>query len=113
EHVVPHGELEVERVLLRHDSETAADPCAVDPGIHVEHTQLAVRDRRDAADHPHGRGLAGAVRSEEAERLTPFDAEVDAVDLDELTKALRQATSLDERRGRHVVRRYRRLRGAR
>ena len=70
--------------------------------VHAEHAELAVRDGRDAADHPHRRGLARAVRPEEPERLARLDAEVDAVDRDEVTEALRQATSLDERGRRHV-----------
>ena len=37
-------------------------------------------DGRHAADHAHRRGLAGAVRAEEAERLAAAQLEVDAVD---------------------------------
>ena len=40
-------------------------------GSQAEDAQRAVADRRDAADHPHRRGLAGAVRAKEAERLRP------------------------------------------
>ena len=36
--------------------------------------------RRDRSDHPHRRGLAGAVGAEEAERLAPAYVDVDAVD---------------------------------
>ena len=46
--------------------------------------------RRDAADHPHRRGLAGAVGTEEAERLTPAHLDVDAVDGGEVAEALGQ-----------------------
>ena len=59
--------------------------------------ERAVGDRRDAADHPHRRGLAGAVRAEEAERLAGRDVEVDGVDRGELAEPLRQAAGMDER----------------
>ena len=110
EDVVAHRQLEVERVLLRHDAETGSDARAVGRRIHAQHAELAVRDRRDATDHPHRRRLAGAVGPQEAERLPLLDAKVDAVDRDEVAEALRQLTSLDEGGRRHVGRRYRRAR---
>ena len=79
-HVVPHRQLGVEVVLLRHDAEARADLRAVGRGVHAEHAEFAARPRRHAADHAHRRRLARAVRSEEAERLAGFDREVDAVD---------------------------------
>ena len=48
-------------------------------------------DRRDAADHPHRRALAGAVRAEEAERLAPLDVEVDPVDGGEVCRTASSA----------------------
>ena len=59
--------------------------------------ERAGRDRRHAADHPHRRGLAGAVRAQEAERLALRDVEVDGVDRRELAEPLRQAAGMDER----------------
>ena len=58
---------------------------------------VPVGDRRDAADHPHRRGLAGAVRAEEAERFAGRDVEVDGVDRGEVAEALGQAAGMDER----------------
>ena len=52
-------------------------------------------DRRDAADHPHRRALAGAVRAEEAEGLARLDVEVDPVDRDEVAEALDEAARVD------------------
>ena len=49
---------------------------------------MPARDRRDAADHPHRRGLAGAVGPEEAERFAGRDVEVDGVDRGELAELL-------------------------
>ena len=71
EEVLPHGQLRVERVLLGHDAEAGADPRAVAVRVHAEHAQLPPLTRRHAADHAHRRGLAGAVRAQEAERLAP------------------------------------------
>ena len=61
---------------------------------------VPARDRRDAADHPHRRGLAGAVRAEEAERFARRDVEVDGVDGGEVAEPLGQAAGMDERGGR-------------
>ena len=59
--------------------------------------QRAAGQRRDAADHPHRRGLAGAVGAEEAERFAGRDVEVDGVDGGELAEPLRQPAGMDER----------------
>ena len=65
--------------------------------VETEHAQRPVGDRRDAADHPHRRRLARAVRPEEAERLAALEVEVDPVDGDEVVEALDQTARLDER----------------
>ena len=91
EQVLAHGQLEVERVLLRDRAEAGPDLGTVGRRVHAEHPQLAAGHRRDARDHPHRRGLARAVRPEEAERLARLDPEVDAVDRDEVAEALGQA----------------------
>ena len=75
-------------------------------GIEIEDPQFAGGDRRDTADHAHRRGLAGAVRAEEPERLALLDVEVDAVDRDEVAELLAQIAGGDHG-GRHEVRRYR------
>ena len=96
EEVVADRQLQVEAVLLRHDPEPAPDLGALGGGVAAQHPQGAGRRRRDAADHPHGAALAGSVGSEEAERLTPLDVEVDAVHGREVAEALRQAARVDE-----------------
>src|SRR5436190_266423 len=95
--VLAHGQLEVERVELRHDAEPAADRRPVTERVEAEHAQRAARDRRDTADHPHGRALAGAVRAEEAEGLPPGDVEVDPVDGGQLVEPLHEAAGVDQR----------------
>src|SRR5206468_1227907 len=79
-------------------AETRTDPCTVGVGIHAEDLQRAGSARRDAADHPHRRALAGAIRAEEAECLTRGDVEVDRVDRDQLAESLRQLAGVDQRR---------------
>ena len=97
EQVFVDPEFHVERVGLGHHPQPRSDSRAVDHRIEAEHAKLATGRRRDAADHAHRRRLAGAVRSEEAERLAPLDVEVDRVDRDQFVEALGQATGMDKR----------------
>jgi hypothetical protein len=94
--VLADGQLGVKGVLLRHDAEAGADVGPVGRGVHPHHPEVTRADRRDTADHPHRRGLAGPVRAEEAERFARGDVEVDVVDGDELAEALRQAAGRDQ-----------------
>ena len=91
-----HRQLGVERVLLRHDPEPGADERAVALRIKSEDAERPSADRRDAADHPHRRALAGPVRAEEAERLAACDVEVDPVDGGQLAEALDESAGMDE-----------------
>ena len=96
--VLAHRELGVEVVDLRHDAEARLDLAGLRARIHPEHAQLTLGHRARARDHPHRRGLARAIRSEEAERLARTHVEVDAVDRDEAVReALGQAARMDER----------------
>src|SRR3954469_463912 len=56
---------------------------------------LAGGGRHEAGDHPHGGGLAGAVRAEEAEHLAALDGERDAVDRPLGAKSFHQVVDLD------------------
>ncbi|GAB4007892.1 hypothetical protein GCM10029992_62820 [Glycomyces albus] len=67
----------VEGVVLRHDAEAGADGRPVAARVEAEDLDLAAGGLGDAADHPHGGGLAGAVGAEEAECLSSPDLEVD------------------------------------
>ena len=71
-------------------------------GVHAHDRERAVGDRRDAADHPHRRGLAGAVRPQEAERFAGGDVEVDGVDGREIAEPFGQAAGMDERGDRDI-----------
>ena len=65
-------------------------------GVAPHHPHLAVRDVGEAEHHQDGRGLAGAVRPQQAERLAPQDVEIDAVDDDARAVALGEAPRGDD-----------------
>ena len=95
--VLQHGQLAVEREGLRHVADVA-------PGLHVvaadgpaEQPRGALRGRQEAREHLHRRGLAAAVRAEEAEDFAAGDAEADIVDRGEAAEAPRQVLGLDRR----------------
>src|SRR5205814_1491001 len=97
EQILIDVQLGVERVRLRHDAQPRPYAGTVAHGIHAQHAQGAARCGGDTSDHAHGRGLPGAIRAEEAERLTALDIEVDRVDRGEVCEALGQATGMDKR----------------
>ena len=78
EEVLADVELEVEGVLLRADPQPGADLRAVGRRVQPEDRQLTAGRRGDRGDHPHRRGLAGAVGTEEPEGLPRPHVEVDA-----------------------------------
>ena len=88
DHVLANRELHVEGVLLRDDAEARADLRAALDRVEAEHRDRPGRRRRHAADHPHGRALAGAVWAEKAECLACTHVEVDPVDRDEIAETL-------------------------
>src|SRR4029078_7709967 len=77
------------------------DARPVDGGVLAEDAKGAAGGRRHAPDHPHRRGLPGAVRAEEAEELAAVHVEVVAVDRGERAEVLGQPARMDEnlRRG--------------
>jgi hypothetical protein len=96
EQVLPDGQLDVEGVLLGDHAEPGPDRGPVPDRIEAEDGHLAVRRRRDAADHPHRRGLSRAVRPQEAERLAAVQVEIDPVYRREIPEPLGQAARTDE-----------------
>jgi hypothetical protein len=106
--VLEDRQLGVEVVDLGDNPEPALDPRPVTARVHPDHGQRPVADRARAGDHPHRRGLARPVGTEEAKGLPDVDVEVDAVDGGEGAEALRQAPGMDEdigldRHGRPVI----------
>ena len=78
--VLPHGELAIQREGLRHVADAAARFMIA--GLHraAENQRLAGARGQQPGQHLHRRGLAAAIRSDEAEDLAFADLEVHAVD---------------------------------
>jgi hypothetical protein len=96
EQVLPDGQLDVEGVLLGDHAEPGPDRGPVADRVAAEDGQLPAGRRRDAADHPHRRGLSRPVRPEEAERLAAVQVEIDPVHRREIPEPLGQAARADE-----------------
>ena len=96
EQVLPDGQLDVEGVLLRDHAEPGPHRGVIVYRVAAENGQLPAGRRRDAADHPHRRGLARAVRPQEAERLAAVEVEIDPVHRHEIPEPLGQAARADE-----------------
>ena len=86
--VLARVELAVEVVLLRDDAQARADLGAVLVGVEAQDREVALRARRDGADHLHRGRLARAVRAEQAEGLAGRDLEREPVDGQEVGLAL-------------------------
>src|SRR5262249_10877032 len=75
-HVLDHGHVRKERVVLRHQTESAAvrwnlvDDAAV-------HENLSRVGLQEAGYRPQGRSLAAAAGTEQAEELAGLDAQVE------------------------------------
>jgi len=95
--VLDHGQLRVELVGLGDHTHASSDRGPVRHRIEIEDPHGAGGDRRDTADHPHGRGLAGTVGPQESERLTRLDVEIDAGNRGELAELLGQVAGADHR----------------
>ena len=63
----------------------------------AEQQRLALGRRQQAGQHLHRRGLAAAVRAEEAEDLAALDREADVVDGGEVAEAAGEVVRLDRR----------------
>ena len=96
-HVVEHGHVGEQRVLLEHRVDVAL------VGRHVRHVgtlehDLATGRLLEAGDHLQQRGLAAARWPEEREELAPRDREVGPLDRDEVPELLTDPVQHD-----HVV----------
>ena len=63
--------------------------------IEAGHRGLSRRRTAQTAQHTHGRGLSGTVRSQEAEDLPSPDAERDVIHRPKITKRLHQMLDLN------------------
>jgi hypothetical protein len=105
--VLPDGQLDIEGKRLRHVADTVSRthvPCI--EGV-PEQDRLAFARRQQPGQHFHGRGLAAAVRAEEAVYLAALDGEADPVDGREITEATGEVAGDDDGlRVEDAVRRY-------
>ena len=105
--VLPDSQLDIERKRLRHVADTVSRAhVACIEGL-PEQERLAFARRQQPGQHFHGRGLAAAVRAEEAVYLAALDGEADAVDGREITEATGEVAGGDDGlRVEDAVRRY-------
>ena len=95
--VVEHGQLAVEVVLLRNHTHAGTDLSSVSGRVEIEQSQSAGRHGGHAADHAHRARLTRTVGSEESERVTRSDLEIDSFDRFEVSELLGEATGHDDR----------------
>ena len=93
--VLPDRELLVQVVLLGDHPQACPHFGALLLRIQAGHLHLARRACRHCGDHAHGGGLARPVGPQQAERLTPADAEADVVHGGEVSVALGQFPRVD------------------
>ena len=89
------GLLRVECDVLERDTDPQAHLLGLGGDLVARHGRLAAARREQRAEHPDGRGLAGAVGSEEAVDLAGADLEVETVDCDDVAERAAQATGRD------------------
>ena len=96
--ILPHRELAVERERLRHVADFLTRLHIV--GCHglAEQFGRAFSDRQQPRHHFHGGGFSAAVRAEEPENLSAFDANAHMIDGDEIAEPARQPFRLNRRR---------------
>ena len=80
EHVLEHGEIRIEVVLLRDDAESGTYASAMAARVETGDEEFASGGGRATGDEAHGGGFAGAVRAEQTEGGAGRDGERDAVD---------------------------------
>jgi hypothetical protein len=87
---------------LRHAPDRAAHRGALRPQVVAGDPHLAGVARQQRGKHPEGRGLAGAVRAEQADDLAGRDCERDVVEDASAPAAHREPFDRDGRSGRHA-----------
>src|SRR5690606_4175653 len=93
-------EVGVERRVLEHEADVAADLRPLAHDVVAGDPRLATRRGDEGAEDLDGGRLAGPVRAEEAEGLAGLDGEVDAVDRGQRPVGLAEAPDLHRRRTR-------------
>ena len=90
--------LKQRRALKRADQPKLGERARLLPGdVLAEIDDLAAGRRVEAADDVEGRGLAGAVRPDQAMNRTRIDIEAEIVDGDDAAEGSRQIANLENR----------------
>ena len=97
------GEVLVDRGVLAGEAHPAAHRVGLAHHVVAEDAGLAAVGPQQGGEHPHGGGLAGAVRAEDAVDRAGGHGEVDAVDGPGLAERLHQARGLDREAGRSTL----------
>ena len=96
--VLPDRQFGIERERLRHVADAIARAHVAGVERLAEQQRLAFARRQQAGQHLHRRGLAAAVRADEAEDLAALDGEAHAVDGGEIAEPAGQVARDDDRR---------------
>src|SRR3954468_9521621 len=104
--VLPNGQ-RLWQVNVRRGEADVLERCPIPDRVPSEDPDRPRRRRDEAEGHGDGRGLSGAVRAEDADRLSLGDGEGDTVDGGRLPEALREIDDLENRtdgggHGRHA-----------
>ena len=97
--ILPHSELAIERKRLRHVADAPARVDVMRVRWLAEQERLAIGRRQQAGEHLHGRGLAAAVRADEAEYLSALDGEAHAINGGKIAKTAGEVARRDHRFG--------------
>ena len=101
EQVLPGGQAVVEPGVLGEHAGAAADRVTFDGGVVAEHERAAAVGKQHPVEEPDGRGLAGAVGTEQGEHLPGLESEAETVDGQAGLEPAREPLGLDG--GRHPV----------
>src|SRR5690349_2129060 len=96
-HQLAGGQRVVEPAVLGEEANACARRAAADRL--AEHLGVALVGRDEGQQHLDRRGLAGAVRSEEAEDLSGIDGERQVIDGKRLAKRLAEPAGVDDASG--------------
>ena len=67
--ILAHAHVDVERIILRHVADAPPHLVSLRKNIKSRHARRAGRRRNEAGENPHGRALARAVGTEQADNL--------------------------------------------
>ena len=93
--VLDHGQVLVERELLRHVADRPLDALGLAADVEAADRRRPGGRVEEAAEHADGRGLAGSVGPEKAEDPAAVDIEGDRIDGREVAEPLRERLDLD------------------